>query len=85
MLGESHSIVKEFPEYKESIFGLLKDNLHFSSLSSQYHELDNKIILLEEVGVPISDSEFSQIKMRRAELKDELYQLIVIRDQHGKS
>jgi uncharacterized protein YdcH (DUF465 family) len=85
MLGESHSILKEFPEYKEVIFRLLKDNLHFSSLSSQYHELDNKIIALEEVGVPISDSEFSQIKMRRAEFKDELYQLIVIRAQHEKS
>jgi uncharacterized protein len=85
MLGESHSIVKEFPEYKESIFGLLKDNLHFGSLSSQYQELDKKIIALEEVGVPISDSEFSQIKMCRAELKDELYQSIIRRDQHEKS
>lgn len=76
MLGEHHSILKEFANDKDTIIELLKKDLHFASLSSQYHELDNKLVTLEEQGVPISDHEFTQLKMRRAELKDELFRAI---------
>lgn len=76
MLGEQHSILTSFPEYQEAIEKLLKIDLHFYSLVSQYNELDHKLVSLEEVGTPISDDEFRMLKERRVQLKDQLYLMI---------
>jgi len=77
MLGESHSLLTDFKEYKDTIFALLKNDKHFSSLAEQYQELNSRIIATEEKGVSISDDEFSMLKMRRAQLKDQLYRTIM--------
>lgn len=77
MLGESHSLLTDFKEHKDTIFTLLKTDKHFSSLAEQYQELNTRIITTEEKGVTISDEEFSMLKMRRAQLKDQLYRTIM--------
>lgn len=76
MLGEDHSLIVEFPEHKEKIVTLIKDNERFANDSEKYHQLDQEIRELELANSPIQDSELHSLKHLRAELKDSLYQRI---------
>lgn len=76
MLGEDHSLIIEFPELKEKIIALTKDNEQFAHDSKKYHELDKEIRELELANSPIEDGELHSLKHFRAELKDSLYQRI---------
>lgn len=74
MLGEDHSLPKEFPEYKDAIAQLVKIDESFAGDANRYNKLDKEIRELELNGAPISDEEMHQKKFERAELKDLLYQ-----------
>ena len=74
MLGESHSLLNEFPEFKELITKLVSSDQSFSEDAKQYDELDAKIRKLELANSPLSDSEMHKMKHDRSELKDSLYQ-----------
>lgn len=76
MLGEDHSLLLEFPEYKEKIVALTKANPPFAADSSKYHELDKEIRSLELANAPIEDGELHNLKQRRAKLKDLLFQTL---------
>lgn len=73
MLGENHSLLNEFPEFKELITKLVSSDQSFAEDAKQYDELDAKIRKLELKNSPISDSEMHKIKHDRSELKDSLY------------
>jgi len=76
MLGENHSVHKEFPESKELIDKLMVENLHFHKLVKQYDALDKDIRKLELKNLPIDDMSFKKLKVQRSYLRDEIYQLL---------
>ncbi|WP_391091332.1 DUF465 domain-containing protein [Vibrio sp. NH-UV-68] len=77
MLGEDHSLLKEFPEYKQTIITLAKSDDDFDSLMREYNDLDKNIRKLEMRDSPISDQEMLLMKHNRAEMKDKLHHYLV--------
>ncbi|WP_159651155.1 YdcH family protein [Vibrio atypicus] len=77
MLGEDHSLLSEFPEYKETIVALSKANEAFLTDMKAYDLLDKEIRTLELKDSPISDEQMHQMKHDRAVKKDNLHKRIV--------
>ncbi|NVD08714.1 DUF465 domain-containing protein [Vibrio sp. JPW-9-11-11] len=77
MLGEDHSLLKEFPEYKQTILTLSQSDEGFESLMREYNQLDKDIRKLEMRDSPISDQEMLLMKHNRAEMKDKLHYYLV--------
>ncbi|MBE1273768.1 YdcH family protein [Enterovibrio baiacu] len=73
MLGENHALMFEFPEYKDKIHEMKMADDVFGAKVDEYHDLDHKIRGLESGNVPTDDATFRSLKMRRAQLKDEIY------------
>ena len=73
MLGEDHSLLSEFPEYKDTITTLAKSDETFLDEMKQYDLLDKEIRKLELRDSPISDEEMLKMKQNRAAMKDELH------------
>ncbi len=76
MINEAHDFVSEFPEYKDAIHTLKMTNAHFAKLFEEYNQV-NKDILRIETGVEnASDEHTEQLKKRRLNLKDMLFQTL---------
>ncbi len=73
MLGENHSLLSEFPEFKEHIERLIESDQAFAVKAKKYDDLDAQIRQLELANSPASDATMHQMKHDRAELKDSLY------------
>ncbi|WP_220718656.1 YdcH family protein [Agarivorans litoreus] len=73
MLGEDHSLAKEFPELLDKITALTGSDEKFAADTKRYNALDKEIRVLELRGGPIDDEAMHQLKHDRAELKDSLY------------
>ena len=74
MLGEHHGLLHEFPEYRERIHDLKMSDNHFHSLMEQYDEVNKEVERLEQQGEPVADETLEELKKKRLQLKDELYQ-----------
>jgi uncharacterized protein YdcH (DUF465 family) len=72
----SHSLYQDFPEYHDLINRLKLEDGEFARVASEYHKLDHSVRGLEMRDVPTTDQHFMDLKMRRAQLKDELYQML---------
>ncbi|EEX94894.1 hypothetical protein VIOR3934_05134 [Vibrio orientalis CIP 102891 = ATCC 33934] len=81
MLGEDHSLLSEFSEFKETILALAKMNEAFLKDMKTYDGLDKEIRTLELKDSPISDEDMHQMKHDRAMLKDNLHQRILTAHQ----
>lgn len=77
MLGESHNLLSELPEYVEQIHTLKLSNQHFARLYDEYDEINHLVCRLEEEGSPVADESLEEMKKTRLKLKDELYAMIV--------
>lgn len=73
MLGESHSLANEFPNFIDDINLLSEQDPEFAKRANEYNDLDTKIRNIELENSPISDAEIHQLKHDRAVLKDVLY------------
>ncbi|MCL4788447.1 MAG: YdcH family protein [Verrucomicrobia bacterium] len=71
-----HPILREFPEYRETIKRLKGADEHFRNLYDEYHRLDDEIYRIEEEIDFATDQEIDERKMRRAKLKDYIYHLL---------
>jgi uncharacterized protein YdcH (DUF465 family) len=78
MLGEDHSLANEFPDYLDTIKGLVSNDAEFAKETKRYNALDKEIRVLELQGGPIEDEAMVQLKLQRAELKDALYQRLQV-------
>lgn len=76
MLGESHSLLADFPEMEDAITTLVKNDESFAQAMKDYNALDKRIRVLELNGSPIDDDAMIQLKHQRAEQKDALYQRV---------
>ncbi|AJR06495.1 DUF465 domain-containing protein [Photobacterium gaetbulicola] len=77
MLGEDHSLLSEFPQFKDTIFSLSANNEVFAKDALKYDALDKEIRELELSGSPIDDVAMHDLKHQRAELKDSLHQRLL--------
>lgn len=77
MLGENHSLIHEFPEFKDIISSLTQSDEDFAKDAKRYDDLDKEIRELELDGVPVGDDAMHELKNERAALKDSLYQRLV--------
>ena len=71
-----HPIVREFPEYRETVKKLKAGNENFRKMFEEYHTLDEAIYRIEEEIDFATDQEIEELKMRRAKLKDYIYHLV---------
>lgn len=73
---ERHSLVKEFPEYREQIHDLKMNDAHFHRLFDEYHNVDHEVIRIEDGVENTSDEYLEGLKRKRLQLKDKLYSMI---------
>ncbi|MSU64150.1 MAG: DUF465 domain-containing protein [Pedosphaera sp.] len=71
-----HPFTREFSEYKETIQSLRVRNEGFLKNFDEYHSLDDAIYRIEEEINFATDQEIDELKMRRAKLKDHLYDMV---------
>lgn len=76
MLGEHHGLVKEFPEYKDKIHELKTSNPEFAKMFEKYEEIDKEIYRIEMQIENTSDEYTENLKIRRVQLKDQLYAML---------
>ncbi|HPX87767.1 MAG TPA: DUF465 domain-containing protein [Methylophilaceae bacterium] len=74
---EHHDLVHELPEHREKIHNLKMSNAHFAKLFDEYHVVTKEVEQIEKSGVPVSDVDFENQKKKRAQLKDQLYTMLV--------
>ena len=53
------------------------DDAHFRRKFDEYHEVDRSIVRIEEETDPASEARTTELKHRRAHLKDELHRQMV--------
>jgi uncharacterized protein len=71
-----HPILREFPEYRETIKRLKAGSDQFRKFFEEYHTLDEAIYRIEEEIEFATDQETEELKKRRAWLKDRIYHAI---------
>ena len=77
MSVEHHDLIHEFPELTSRIHELKTGDAHFRELFEQYHKLTRAIENMENEVTPVSTATEEQAKVRRVQLKDELYALLM--------
>jgi uncharacterized protein YdcH (DUF465 family) len=76
MLGESHDLFHEFPEYKDRIAELKAADPRFAGLYEEYHRVNDEVERIElQIETP-SDMYTETLKKRRLHLKDEIYAIL---------
>ena len=73
MLGESHDLVSEFPEFQQRIEVLRVSDNDFAKLMNTYNQLDARIRRIEEFGQRVTDETIENLKRQRLKLKDQLH------------
>jgi uncharacterized protein YdcH (DUF465 family) len=76
MLGESHELIEEFPEYKERILELKDQDDRFAKLFDDYHRINNEVIRIEQGLETPSDYYTEELKKKRLLRKDQLYRIL---------
>src|SRR5215470_15671036 len=71
-----HSILREFPEYRETVKQLKAGDENFRKMFEEYHTLDESTYRIEEEIDFATDQEIEELKKRRAWLKDRIYHAI---------
>lgn len=69
---EDHSLVNEFPEFKDDIHQLKMDDAHFKKLYDEYHHLTKEVEKMEQEIIPSTTLEEEKLKKQRLQLKDTL-------------
>ena len=76
MLGESHDLISEFPEYRDRILELKERDDKFSELFDDYHKINYQVIRIEQGLETPSDIYTEDLKKKRLLRKDQLYRIL---------
>ena len=76
MLGESHDLLEEFPEYRDRILQLKESDDRFSALFEDYHRINHQVIRIEQGLETPSDFYTEDLKKKRLQRKDQLYRIL---------
>ncbi|MGB1951221.1 MAG: YdcH family protein [Marinobacter sp.] len=74
-----HELHAEFPQYSGLIDELKAKDMKFQEQLKQYSSLDQEIVGLELRDSPIGDDKLHRMKQKRAQLKDDIYQVLTRR------
>ncbi len=73
MYGERHQLTHEFPELQTTIHHLKDQDGDFADLLKEYENTDKTIHVLEKQMQPTTDARMLDLKVKRLNLKDQLY------------
>ncbi len=76
MSEKHHDINHEFPEHRDLIIQLKTSNHHFQHLADEYSKVTGEIEGLEHRGSPESDAYMEELKKKRLQLKDQLFEIL---------
>lgn len=79
-----HPILREFPEYRDTIKRLRAGSDQFRRFYEEYHTLDEAIYRIEEEIEFATDQETEELKKRRAWLKDQIYHALTHSSSAGQ-
>jgi len=78
MTHTPHEFHEEFPEHADRISELKQSDRHFAKLYDEYHHVNRAVHRAETNVEPIAGSAETDLRKRRAILKDELYRKLMI-------
>ncbi len=73
---ENHSLLNEFPEYRERIHQMKTTDNHFAELFARYDRAEHSVHRIESGAEAASDERLETLKKERLSLKDELFSLL---------
>ncbi len=76
MTHTPHELAEEFPEKIELMSDLKQSNAHFAKLADEYHELNRAVHRAETNVEPISEAAETELRKKRAVLKDEIWGIL---------
>jgi len=76
MTIEHHDLVHELPEFRDSIHELKMKDAHFARLFDEYHDVTRQVERMEAEIEPVATRTEEEYKLRRLQLKDELYAML---------
>ncbi|WP_321391995.1 YdcH family protein [Emcibacter sp.] len=76
MTHVNHTLIEEFPEYKEKLHELKLNDSHFVGLHDKYDEVNEAINKAEAQIENISDEALEDMKKERLALKDQIHALL---------
>lgn len=76
MFGEHHDLINDFPELKDKIHELKMNDPEFARLYEEYQKVENEVYHIEEQFETPSDAYTEELKLKRVQLKDQLYAML---------
>lgn len=76
MSNTPHELAEDFPAAREKIHALKVSNPHFAKLVDEYHEVNGEVHRAETNVVPMDQAAETQLRKKRAALKDEIARLL---------
>ena len=77
MYGEKHDLHHEFPEFEAEIRHLKMNNGHFARFFTEYDEVDDELMRIQQGIETPSDDYIEELKKKRLFLKDEMYFMLL--------
>ena len=71
-----HELAAEFPDMADKIASLKASDAHFAKLADEYHELNRAVHRAETLVEPIDQSAETDLRKKRAALKDEIWAML---------
>ncbi len=76
MTNTPHELATKFPEHKQKIHDLKRDNEHFAQLADEYHKVNREVHRIEVEVDAASDERAEDLKKTRIRLLDEITVLL---------
>lgn len=73
---QNHSLVTEFPEFRDRIHVLKQSDQHFAKLFDNYDAVAHDVQRIESGAEAASDDRLEALKKERLRLKDVLFSLL---------
>lgn len=72
----NHSLINEFPEFRNQIHSLKSTDGRFMRLFNEYDHVEHEVHRIESGAESASDAHLETLKKRRLGLKDELFSIL---------
>ena len=76
ILGQSHDLEHEFPEFVDTLHDLQDTDTDFKTLCDHYYDVNREIIRIEQCVEARSHQFFEGLKRQRLRYKDEVYTIL---------
>lgn len=73
---EHHDLIHELPEHRERIHDLKISNNRFAKLFDEYHDVTKQVERMETLTEPVCTQTEETLKLKRLQLKDQLFAMI---------